>query len=432
MNPILYGKKFLGSYQREIVSGCIFAFGIFTAFFGQVILSHVTSARDFGIFIVIYTAATVCSAIGSSGFDLSAVRFVAVLKREKSYPLLRRFLRYCARTTLWMSIGAVFCFAAYVSISEKVGHINLIISVVLVYFWSCTRSLAGAVRGFEALTLAIAIDRVFRDFAVFALALVAYLLGAKMPAYLALLALLAGTLLGLLSGILDTKAKLRMLPGKDQIDHRQDDDEREWGRASRGLMRYNLVELFSSRFDIFLLSLLIATEQVGAVAIAIILLNIVSIPSIFLHTLLMPKMAVASQTMKPAELVKQFKWVTLIAVGSGMAIATIMYLGQSLILSLISSAMVGMLNWDLVFIALFVRALSLVSTFPAVLLTMTGRHNELLVAQLSSMVFRLGIYGIFLSHPTADMGVGAFVAGFVVVAAISLFQVRRQIWGAKD
>lgn len=423
----LFGKP---NWNEILLAPGLFGLGLFSSFASQLALSHVTTAHVFGLYVLIYNAATVFSGLGAAGFDLSAIRFVALAEDRGEKRYLAAFLRIAALSILGMAVISAILFVVYINFDGSVPASTSVIAALIVLFWSCTRGMAGVLRGFGSLSLALAIDRVSRDLFVLIFGLLAIAITLSVTISTALSALLLGTMLGFAAGAVMVGRRVGALRKNTRAGSADVDGavSREWRTVSLGLMAYGCIELLSSRFDVFILSLLAPPEAVGAFGIALLLINLVTIPSGFIGLLIMPRVAVAYDRLDLPQLRALYLQTSLIAVASGLFVVVVVWISKPLLMTFIPHALLTMLDWNLVLAAMAVRALCLVSTFPAALLTMTGRHKALIVSNLLTMVLRISLFAVFLNEAGAGLAVATFAAGAILSTIINVVQVRRQLW----
>lgn len=408
-----------------IYSSAIFCVGLFSTFAGQLLLGKVISPEDFGTYILIYSTAAILSAVGSVGFDVSAVRFVSVANSNKNHAQLNNFIGYALQRTLLMSILAAAVGGLYLWLVDAVNGEALLLSIGVILVWGATRSLSGILRGLGGLSIAIGIDRVARDLAVFFVALALFVFSISAGLIDALMPLFTGGLLGLFIGFLSLQRNIGRIQSKTQ--KAQTKDKKEWRNTSFGLMLYNLTELLSSRFDIILLSFFIAKDEIGVLGILMIMMNICAIPSVFIGIYIMPKLAIAGQTQDSHALRRVGFAATSASVGLGAVISIAMFALQDPMLRFLGPAFSDSIETEVVGIALLIRCLSLIGTFPAAYLTMTGGHKKLLALNLSSIAFRILTYALLSTYLGATLGVLAFACAALGVSVGNFMLIRKPL-----
>lgn len=432
---ILYGsvgsrfQALLANWRRLVFAPGLFGLGLMATFAGQLLLSRTASAFDFGLYVLIYNAAAVLSAFGAAGFDLSAVRFAALANSRQDGAYLAAFVRVALRWACVAGVSAGLVMTAYLLVSKISSPVLLAIAAVVTVFWSLSRVIAGLMRGVGLLSSALLSDRVTRDVLVLALGTVASLTAWTVPASLPLLTLLGGTVLGFtLGGWLCARQvqRLHAQPAKESVTP-DPAVRRDWIAVSAGLMAYNLAELFASRFDIFALSLLDSKAAVGALGLALLLINLVTIPSAFVALLIMPQVAVAYDREDRAQLRRLFRLSSIASIGVGMGIAAVIVLLLPYAGALMPRSLWSELRWDVLCAAILVRSLCLIGSFPPILLMMSGRHKALMGAHLASIAARVGIYIAGAAFIDANLAIIAFICGSIVVTIVNLWQVQRQL-----
>lgn len=409
-----------------LYSSAIFCVGLFSTFAGQLLLGKVLSAEDFGSYILVYSASAILSAVGAAGLDVSAVRFVSVAREKNDHAELRSFIAFALRLTGVLSIVAAACGALYLSWVGAVSGVILLLSSGVILIWGATRSLSGILRGMGGLSLAIGIDRVARDFAVFLVAAIMFALARATTLEDALTSLFIGGLVGLLIGALVLYRKFGNLapvamPTETHL------NRKEWRSTSFGLMIYNLTELLSSRFDVVFLSIMIARDEIGVLGILIVLMNICAIPSVFAGIYIMPKIAMLWSTRDHTRLRQMYIWSTAASVGLGALIAILLLLVKNPIAHFFGTEFTRHISPEALGAAFAIRCLSLIGTFPAAFLTMTGGHKKLLVVNFGSMALRAMLYLIFSTQIGATLGVLAFACAALGVSLANFAIVRKQI-----
>lgn len=421
-------------WQKLVIAPGLFGLGLIATFLGQLLLGWTASPYDFGLYILIYNAAAVLSAFGAVGFDLSAVRFAALASSRQDGEYLSRFNDLALRWSGLAGVASGLAMMLYLMVSEIVSFEVLAIAAAITFFWSLSRVVAGVMRGTGLLASALLSDRVTRDVFVLGLAVTASLTAMVLSASLAMFTLLAGTVFGFSVGIWFCARRVRGLKSQRSADLVVVDSvvRRDWILVSLGLMAYNISELFSSRFDIFSLSLFDSKEAVGALGLALLLINLVTIPSAFLALLVMPQVAVAYECRDLVRLRRLFRLTSFASIGFGAMIATAIVLLLPFTSAFLPPALWVELRWDVLCGAIFVRSLCLVGSFPPILLMMSGRHKALIGAHLTSIAVRCAIYGLCASIVDTNLAIIAFVSGAVVVTTLNLCQVRRQLNGDDD
>lgn len=421
--------SFRSTWGGRLTAGALFAVGLVATFAGQLLLSRTSSAFDFGLYVLIYNAAAVLSAFGAAGFDLSAVRFAALANSRDDGVYLAAFVRLALRWAGLAGIASGLVMTAYLLVSKITDPLLLALAAAVTVFWSLSRVMAGLMRGAGLLSSALLSDRVTRDVLVLALGLIASTIAWAVPAHLALITLLGGTILGFTLGGWLCARKVQQISAQPAMECVVPDRavRRDWIAVSAGLMAYNLAELFSSRFDIFALSLLDSKEAVGALGLALLLINLVTIPSAFLGLLIMPKVAVAYDREDRAQLRRLFRLTSFGSTGVGIGIAAVIVLLLPYAGALLPGALWSELRWDVLCAAILVRSLCLIGSFPPILLMMSGRHKALIGAHLASIAARVGIYIACAAFIDANLAIIAFICGSIVVTIVNLWQVQRQL-----
>ncbi len=421
--------SFRSAWGRRLAAAALFGLGLVATFGGQLLLSRTASAFDFGLYVLIYNAAAVLSAFGAAGFDLSAVRFAALANSRQDGVYLAAFVRLALRWASVASLSAGLVMTAYLLVLQITAPLLLAIAAAVTVFWSLSRVMAGLMRGAGLLSSALLSDRVTRDVLVMALVIFASLTAWAVPADLALLTLLSGTILGFTQGgwlCARQVQRLRVQPARERIGPELI-LRRDWIIVSAGLMVYNLVELLSSRFDIFALSLLGSKEAVGVLGLALLLINLVTIPSAFLALLIMPQVAVAYDREDRAQLRRLFRLSSISSIGVGIVIAIIIMLLLPYAGVLLPWTLLSELRWEVLCAAILVRSLCLIGSFPPILLMMSGRHKALIGAHLVSIAARVGIYIVWAAAIDINLAVIASICGPIVVTIANLWQVRSQL-----
>jgi O-antigen/teichoic acid export membrane protein len=414
----------------HLAPALIFALGLFATFAGQLLLSRTADAYEFGIFILAYNAAAVLSGLGAAGFDLSSVRFVALFKSNAEPDRFAAFVRVAGQWTLMISTIAAAVFSIFFGWSTDASLALVVTGAAVTLCWSWSRVLGGVLRGAGKLAPALTVDRLSRDLLLFVVALAVFILGGSLSAFDAILTLFLGSVAGLCLGLLvsaDLRGR-RPPDGASVSSPVSPAPTRLWIHVSMGLMAYNLVELLSSRFDVFALSLLADPVVVGAFGLAVLMLNLIIIPASFITLLIMPRVAIAHDRNDHRQLRMLFAASSIAAIGAGLFISTLLWLIWPWLADFMPAAFTDHVSRTAVLTGLFVRSLCLFGTFPPVLLMMSGRHKALIAAYAASVVGRGAAYLIFLSIADADFAIAAFVGGFVMVMVINLMQVRSQLW----
>ena len=417
-------RRFGGLY-----SSLVFCVGLFATFAGQLILGKVLSPQDFGTYILIYSVAAILSAVGAAGLDVSAVRFVSVAHAKNDDTKLRGFILYAIRLTALPSIAAALGGALYLYFVDAVSGTILLLSIGIILIWGATRSLSGILRGMGGLSLAIGLDRVARDLAVFLAALAMLFLAWSATLIDALTALFIGGLAGFLVGgtvLLRKFSALRSEPSTGTTPAQA----KEWRNASLGLMTYNLTELLSSRFDIIFLSIFLPKDEIGALGILLILMNISAIPSVFIGIFIMPKLAVLASAKDHRGLRQICLFSTAASVGFGALISLVLIALKDPMLDFIGVGLTRYVSMDILVAALVIRCLSMVGTFPAAYLTMTGGHRKLLIVNFSSVAMRTIFYLLLFTQMGAAMGILAFVGAALLVSLVNFALIRREVLSA--
>lgn len=427
-------KALRNDWRRVALAPCLFGLGLTATFAGQLLLSRNAAAFDFGLYVMVYNAAAVLSAFGAAGFDLSAVRFAALANSRRDGPYLKVFVRLAMRWASVMGVASGLLMTVYLLASKITAPQILAIAAAITLFWSLSRVLAGLMRGAGLLSPALLADRVTRDVLVLALAILASLMAWTLRADLALLTLLGGTILGFTLGswLSDRTVRRLCVRTATELVTPERIVRRGWILVSAGLMAYNLAELFSARFDIFALSLLDGKEAVGALGLALLLINLVTIPSAFLALLIMPQVAVVYDRRDRMQLRRLFRLTSFASIGMGIAIATVIILLLPFASAVLPPALWSELRLDVLCGAIFVRSLCLIGSFPPILLMMSGRHKALIGAHLTSIAVRGGIYFASAAFIDANLAIMAFVAGTIVVTVLNLWQVLGQLRGGDD
>jgi O-antigen/teichoic acid export membrane protein len=417
-------RRFGGLY-----SSAIFCVGLFATFAGQLILGKVLSPEDFGTYILIYSVAAILSAVGAAGLDVSAVRFVSVAHAKNDDNELRGFILYAIRLAAVLSIAAALGGALYLYFVDSVSGTLLLLSIGIILIWGATRSLSGILRGMGGLSLAIGLDRVARDLAVFLAALAMLLLAWTATLIEALTALFLGGLAGLLVGGIALWRKFHILRVESSTGTTSE-QAKEWRNTSFGLMTYNLTELLSSRFDIIFLSIFLPKDEIGALGILVILMNICAIPSVFIGIFIMPKLAVLGSTRDHRGLRQICLFSTAASVGFGALISLVLIALKDPMLEFIGLGLTRYVSTEILVAALVIRCLSLVGAFPAAYLTMTGGHRKLQIVNFFSVALRAIFYLLLFSQLGAAMGILAFVGAALVVSLVNFALIRREVLSA--
>ena len=380
---------------------------------------------------MIYNAGAVLSGFGAAGFDLSAVRFAALATNRQDGPYLYAFVRVALRCALVAGSSAGLIMTAYLLASGVLDLQLLAIAAAITLFWALARVVAGLMRGAGMLSSALLSDRVTRDVFLLALAGIASLTAWNLRAELMLFTLLAGTVIGFAFGSwLSARTVRRLCAQPAAILARLDKAvHRDWIKVSVGLMAYNLAELLSSRFDIFVLSLLDSKEAVGALGLSLLLINLVTIPAAFLSLLIMPQVAVAYEQRDKARLWRLFKLTSIASGAMGIALATVIIVMLPYARGMLPPALSSELRWELLSGAIVFRSLCLIGSFPPILLMMSGHHKALIGAHLTGVAVRIGIYIACAAFIDPNLAIMAFVAGTMVVTALNLWQALKQLRG---
>lgn len=417
------------NWRAKIVAPILFGIGLVSTFAGQLALSHVTTAADFGIYILIYNAAAVLSALGAAGYDLTAVRFVANALNRKDNSYIHSYLRHAVKMSGALALIAAALMLAYLAGTVGLNWPILGLALLVTLLWSWSRLAAGILRGLDRLSFALISDRVSRDFLVMLLAISALLLTTAVPIHMALLILAIGSLFGIVIGSAVSRQYLRSAAQR-QRDNADDvlpaltpAEPRLWLLASLGLLAYNIAELLSSRFDVFALSYLSTAEAVGAFGLGLLLINLVTIPSGFITMLLMPAVAIAHHDGDRARLRRLFVLSTSASFATGICIAAVLAFLMPYLDRFLPPATVASLRPELLGLAIGVRVLCLIGTFPPVLLMMAGGHRQLILAHAASIAVRVILFVAFGAIVDANFAILTFVAGTVVVTALNLWQV---------
>lgn len=432
MTRLLAGaRRFAGGlrddWNRKVLAPVLFGLGLLATFVSQLTLSYGVSAEAFGTYVLIYNAAAALSAVGAAGFDLSAVRYAALAKSRSDYAYLTAFLR---KAVCWAALGcttAIAAMAGFLFYSGKASPPILVMAAGIVLFWSFARVAAGVMRGTGLLSTALLTDRVLRDLLVMAAALAALSLSLQLDVRDAIALLLGGSFLSALAGTtlcLWVVYTLRPAATSSVAAPLDAAVQRDWFIISLGLMAYNLTELFASRFDIFALSHFSSVAAVGALGLAILLINLVTIPSAFLGLLVMPGVAVAYANNDRLQIRRTFGRMSVAAIGGGALISAVIIGALPYAAFLMPPAIGTQVRMDVLAAALMVRTISLLGAFPPVLLMMSGRYKALIGAHIASVTVRSAIYILFAAIIDVNLALLAMVAGSMVVTMVNLWHVR--------
>jgi O-antigen/teichoic acid export membrane protein len=418
----------LEQLRRNFVPLALFAVGLVSTFAGQLVLSKTTGANEFGLYVLAYNAAAVLSGLGAAGFDLSAVRCASLFKSKGDWTRLAAFKSLALRWTLGTSIIVAAIFAIFFSWNTGSPWSLVLIGAAVTTSWSWSRVLAGYLRGLGRLAPALTTDRVSRDLAVLLFASVALALDERLSIVMALLTLLLGTVSGCCIGLLFGRALPEAAVTNARAHSEAAENTQTWIRLSLGLMAYNFVELLSSRFDVFALSLFADTAIVGAFGLAILLINLVTIPASFISLLIMPQVAVAHDGKDTARLRQIYALASISAVCAGFGVMGLMWILYPYGQAYLPPAFSQYIAIAPLLAAVAARAVCLVGTFPPVLLMMSGHHKALIASHVASIVTRAGAFLLFAQFVDANFAVAAFVVGAALVTILNIFQVRKILW----
>jgi O-antigen/teichoic acid export membrane protein len=141
----------------------------------------------------------------------------------------------------------------------------------------------------------------------------------------------------------------------------------------------------------------------------------------------MPKLAVLGSARDHRGLRQICLFSTAASVGFGALISLVLIVLKDPMLEFIGLGLTRYVSTEILVAALVIRCLSLVGTFPAAYLTMTGGHRKLQIVNFFSVAMRAIFYLLLFSQMGAAMGILAFVGAALVVSLVNFALIRREV-----
>ncbi len=283
--------------SRRLAHGSIVAFAIHVCGAGltycsQLLIARAIGAEGFGIYAYVFAWMTMLAYLAVLGFDVSLLRFIPDYQARGDWPLLRGVIRHAER---WAATAGLAVALAGVAVVEAWGRAlspdltntflaGFALVPVLALLW--VRS--ATVRAFGGVATAYAPDRIVRDGLLLGMVgLVAFGLGRRIDAPLAML----GTLLSALAGLgLVSLARHRHMP-RAAIEAPAASAGRIWAATALPLVVIGVAGVAVNRTGVMLLGWAGQTTEAGVYAMAFNIAFLVVLPRTAVNALFAPAIA---------------------------------------------------------------------------------------------------------------------------------------------
>ena len=283
--------------SRRLAHGSLIAFAIHVcgaglAYCSQLLIARAVGAEGFGLYAYVSAWMTMLAYLAVLGFDVSLLRFIPDYQARGDWPLLRGVIRHAER---WVAMAGLAVALAGVAVVEAWGRAmppgladtflaGFALVPVLALLW--VRS--AIVRAFGGVATALAPDRIVRDGLLLGMAgLVAFGLGRRIDAPLAMLGTLLSALVGL--GLVSLARRWR-LP-RAAIEAPAASAGPTWAATALPLVVIGVAGVAVNRTGVMLLGWTGQTTAAGVYAMAFNIAFLVVLPRTAVNALFAPAIA---------------------------------------------------------------------------------------------------------------------------------------------
>lgn len=384
------------------------------------------SPTSYGGFALLYSAGMILSGFGALGYDMAALRFMAVSNASCATPTQRSFFHFALTRVLTGAVVVALVSPLVLLVGGLMTATQAIALGLVIPFWSFLRLFASILRTEGRSGLSIVLDRIARDGSLLLLSASFVLLGRAASEVWPAAILFSATLAGCVAGAFFLRPFFNRSSESVDLHARP-----AWSSTARRLLVINGLELLSGRFDLFFLALISHNSIVGQMNIVLVVSGVAALPSVFSSFIVMPRIAAAHADNRAEDVLRDVLLSTTVNVGGavlagGFFIVGLAFSPDFALLQPLEAIPLDILAW--MFLA---RVIISSVTAPAALLQMTGWERGVIWAHVAALGLKAGLYLSFAQVVGLRMAVFFCMVSAIAYAGMILVSlvVRKKTIG---